>query len=113
MIFGKDHDGYLLTSRDRVEENVVYRDSGVRRLIPRLRAGDRIRIQREGESYGQMLLTVTEGDDNVIYVEDDNLQEYTLYAEWMGRQESMPWLRYDGRSEGPVTRITVIEKADS
>jgi len=110
----KDHYGYSISQREDLEENVVYRGSGVERAIPQLVEGDEIRIQRVGKSYPQINLTVDEskGDHCIVY--DDNNKFYNLWYSrtpaTKGRGSASPWLRSykENQSKGKVKRLTIL-----
>ena len=97
----KNHYGYGITSRDDVEENFVYRSSGIKRIVPHLKENDVIRIQREGKSYPQIELTVLEGASDHALVIDKNGNEYKLWGEWISQNfaERNAWLRSPDSSE--------------
>lgn len=111
----KDHYGYLITSRDDLEERVVYRASGIQRAIAQLREGDVLRLQRAGKSYPQIVVAVTRGFGDHAEVVDENGKEYKLWGRYeVNYNPPEPWLRtMDGNaSAGEVTRLTVLELSD-
>lgn len=110
MIQGMDHYAYTVLGRDDIEEDVVYYGTGAERVIPNLRPGDRVRLSREGVSYPQIEATVV--DHNTDYVTVMSGVKYDLWASWDNGVEWGAWLRRDGRSEGQIRHLTVLELVD-
>lgn len=106
----QDHYGYGILERDDLREDLVYTQSGAERVIPHLREGDVVRLQREGKTYGEIVVKVVEVVfDPVVADEDGN--EYTLFKSWEHNLERTPWLRQDDESRGRVRRLTIIKLA--
>lgn len=103
-----DHYAHLVRSRDDLREDIVYKSTGIERVIPYLQEWDVIRIQREGKSYPQMRLEVVGSEFDDVVVRDENGNEYTLVKSWEHGLERRPWLRRDGKSAGAVRRLTIL-----
>jgi hypothetical protein len=110
MIPRIDHWAHGVVSRDDLIEMVVYTSTGAERVIPKLREGDRIRVQREGKTYGQMELEVEDQFGDYAIVTDGRLT-YELWRRWSHNLESNPWLRKDGDSKGRISSLTLLELA--
>lgn len=108
-----DHHGYGITSRNDLAEDVVYVRSGVERVVPRLRVGDVVRLTREGESYPQVEVLVTDHKSDYVTVRDERDNEFELWALWHSQLERSPWLRKRGRSAGKVKRLTIKDKTEA
>lgn len=103
-----DHYGYSVTSRDDLEENIVYCSSGTRRVIRRLREGDVVRLTREGNTYDQVTGEIVGTEHDTAGIEIDG-EVYTLFDQWHYKSETSSWLRKDGVSRGKIKRLTIKE----